>query len=156
LPFNGVAFSEWRNEVLAFPDAVIPFRGPAVPYTLSADLFPGILAGAYVGVGLTTSSTLNSNLPAGGQIWIRLAHVAPFDGVHGAYEVLSGTSVLASGSVLLDGFNPVTITVDPVARTVNATLNGVDLGTWATRVTTTFIALEGQGWADNVVVRTAP
>jgi len=64
--------------------------------------------------------------------------------------------VLASGSVFLEGFNPVTIAVDPAAQTVNVTLNGVDLGTWATRVTTSFVALEGQGWADDVIVRTAP
>jgi len=151
-----VAFSEWRDGLLAFPDAVIPFRGAATRYTLSADVFPGILAGAYVGLGLTTSSTLNANLPASGQIWIRLAQVAPFDGVHGAWEVLSGKSVLASGTVFLDGFNPVTITVDPVAQTVNVTLKAVDLGTWATRVTPSFIALEGQGWADDVIARAAP
>jgi hypothetical protein len=64
--------------------------------------------------------------------------------------------VLASGSVLLDGFNPASITVDPVAQTVSVTLKGVDLGTWAARVSPSFIALEGQGWADDLVVRTVP
>jgi hypothetical protein len=70
--------------------------------------------------------------------------------------VLFGSQVLATGTVQLGGFNPVAITVNPIAQTVKVTLNGVDLGTWATRVTPSFIALEGQGRADNLIVRTVP
>jgi hypothetical protein len=156
LPFDGVAFSEWRDGIVAFPDLVIPFRGPGTRYSVSAELFPAFLPDSYVGFGLTGSSALDSNLPASGQIWIRLSQVEPFSGLQGRYEVMSGSNVLAAGDVDLGGFNPVAITVDPAAQTVNATLNFTDLGTWSTRVTTGFIAIEGQGWADDVLVRTVP
>jgi hypothetical protein len=139
--------------VVAFPDLIVPFRGVAAKYSLSAELFPAFLPGSYVALGLTTSGALQSNLPAGGQVWIRLSQIDPFDGAIGRYDVLSGTYVLASGTVQLGGFNPVAITVDPAARTFSVTLNGVDLGTWAARVTPSFIAIEGQGWADDVLVR---
>jgi hypothetical protein len=105
---------------------------------------------------LTSSGSLQSNLPASGQIWVLLAQVAPLTGANGRYEVRMGSQVLASGPVLLDGFNPVSITVDPAAQTVGVTLDGVDLGTWAARVSPSFIAIEGQGWADDLLVRTVP
>ena len=57
---------------------------------------------------------------------------------------------------ILDGFNPMSITIDPVAETVNVVLSGVDLGTWTARVAPGFIAIEAQGWADDLVVRTVP
>lgn len=156
LPFNGVAFSNWASGTAAWPDAILPFRGIATRYSVSAEMYPAPLVGAYVGLGLTGSGSLQANLPAGGQIWIQLAQVAPFDGFHGRYQLMVGSQVLTSGPVILGGFNPVTITVDPAAQTVNATVNGVDLGTWATRVTPSFIAFEGQGWADDLVVRSVP
>ena len=89
-----------------------PFRGVSTPYSVSAELYPGTLPGAYAGFGLTSSGSLQSNLPANGQIWIRLFQVAPFSGVDGRYEVRIGSQVLASGAVILDGFNPVSITVE--------------------------------------------
>ncbi|HZX64903.1 MAG TPA: hypothetical protein VFE76_05890, partial [Myxococcales bacterium] len=156
-PFNGIAFSDWADDVVAFPDLVLPFRGVATKYSLSAELFPAFLPGSYVGFGLTTSGALNANLPASGQIWVRLSQIDPVaNGADGQYDVMAGNTVLASGLVNLDGFNPVQITVDPVAQTFNVMLNGVDLGTWAARLTPNFIAFEGQGWGDNLVVRTVP
>jgi hypothetical protein len=156
-PFNGIAFSDWADDVVAFPDLVLPFRGVATKYSLSAELFPAFLPGSYVGFGLTTSGALNANLPASGQIWVRLSQIDPVaNGADGQYDVMAGNAVLASGLVNLDGFNPVQITVDPVAQTFNVMLNGVDLGTWAARLTPSFIAFEGQGWGDNLVVRTLP
>jgi hypothetical protein len=74
--------------------------------------------------------------------------------VAGQYDVMFGNTSLASGTVVLDGFNPVEITVDPAAQTVNVVLIGANLGTWTTKVSPSFIAIEGQGWADNVVVQT--
>jgi hypothetical protein len=155
-PFNGVVISVWTDGVLAFPDALLPFRGVSTRYSVSADLYPAYLPGSYVGFGLTSSGSLQSNLPASGQIWVLLAQVAPLTGANGRYEVRMGSQVLASGPVLLDGFNPVSITVDPAAQTVGVTLDGVDLGTWAARVSPSFIAIEGQGWADDLLVRTVP
>jgi hypothetical protein len=156
LPFDGIALSDWADGVVTSSDAIVPFQGAATKYTLSAELFPAFLDGSYVGVGLTASGALKGNLATSGQIWIRLSQVAPFDGVAGRYDVMSGSTALVSGSVALGGFNPVAITVDPVAQTVNVMLNGVDLGTWATRIAPSFIAIEGQGWADDIIVQTVP
>jgi len=153
-PFDGIAFSDWADGVVTTFDAIAPFRGAATAYTLSADIFPAFLDGSYVGIGLTGSGALNANLQASGQIWLKLSQIAPFDGVAGQYDVMFGNTSLASGAVVLDGFNPVEITVDPVGQTVNVVLNGANLGTWTTKVSPSFIAIEGQGWADNVVVQT--
>jgi len=153
-PFDGIAFSDWTDGVVTTFDAIAPFRGAATAYTLSADVFPAFLEGSYVGIGLTGSGALSANLPASGQIWLKLSQIAPFDGAAGQYDVMFGNTSLASGQVVLDGFNPVEITVDPAAQTVNVVLNGANLGTWATKVSPSFIAIEGQGWADNVVVQT--
>jgi hypothetical protein len=99
---------------------------------------------------------LQSNLAAGGQFWLLLSQVAPFNGMNGYYELRVGTQVVASGAAFLQGFTPVSLVVDPVAQTVSATLNGIDLGTYAARVSPSFIALEGQGWVDDLIVRTLP
>ena len=155
-PFNGIAFSGWSDGVVSYPDALVPFRGAAGRYSVSAELYPGYLDAGYAAIGLTASGALQANLPASGQIWVRLSQVAPFNGVSGSYEVRIGNQVLTSGTTLLDGFNPVTITVDPVAQTVSVTLRGADLGTWPARVNPGYIAFEGQGWADDLVVRALP
>jgi hypothetical protein len=155
-PFNGIAFSDWRDGLVAFPDALIPFRGASSRYSVSAELYPGGMGDSYVGFGLTASGALQSNLPASGQIWVLLAQAAPFNGMSGRYEVRSGATVLASGPILLEGFNPVSITVDPAARTVSVAIGGADLGTWAARVSPSFIDLEGQGWVDDIIVRLVP
>ncbi|MFL5457968.1 MAG: hypothetical protein ACJ78X_16325 [Myxococcales bacterium] len=153
---DGCLYSEWRDGVLAYADALVPLQAPSAKYTVSTEMYPGMLDGAYVGFGLTTSSSLTANLPASGEIWIQLSTAAPYDGLHGQYAVFSGSQVLASGYVAFNGFNPVAITVDPSAQTVTVTYNGTDLGTWSVAVTARFIAFEGQGVADDVVVRTVP
>jgi len=156
--FNGIAFSGWSDGIITTSDLVVPFRGAATKYVLSAELFPAFLPGSYIGFGLSTSAALNANLPASGQVWIRLTWTDPtvVSSFSGQYEVLSGSTVLASGQVNLDSWNPVQITVDPVAQTFDVVVNGADLGTWASRVTPSFIAFEGQGWADDLIVRTVP
>src|SRR4051794_27955021 len=47
-PFNGVAFSDWADGIVAFPDAVVPFAGVATKYSLSAELFPAFLEGSSI------------------------------------------------------------------------------------------------------------
>ena len=155
-PFNGVVISEWRDGLLAFPDALIPFRGLGSRYAISAEMYPGVVTGGYVALGLTSSGALQSNLAAGGQVWLLLSQVPPFTGMSGYYELRAGSQVLASGSVVLDGFNPVSLVIDPVAQTVSATVNGIDLGTYPARVGPSFLALEGQGWVDDLIVRALP
>lgn len=74
----------------------------------------------------------------------------------GHYEVRVGAQVLASGPVVLEGFTRVSLLVDPAAQLVSATVNGIDLGTFAAPVAPGYLALEGQGWADDVIVRSVP
>ena len=155
-PFNGIVFSSWADGIVSYPDAIIPFRGVATKYAVSAEMYPGVLTGAYVALGLTSSGALQSNLAAGGQVWLLLAQVAPFDGMNGYYELHVGAQTVSSGAVFLQGFTPVSLVVDPAAQTVSATLNGFDLGTYAARVSPSYIAFEGQGWADDLIVRTVP
>src|SRR5256885_496171 len=100
-PFDGIAFSDWANGVVTTFDAIVPFRGAATAYTLSADIFPAFLDGSYVGIGLTGSGALNKNLQVSGQIWLKLSQVAPFDGLAGQYDVMFGNTSLASGPVVL-------------------------------------------------------
>ena len=64
--------------------------------------------------------------------------------------------MVASGTTFLQGFTPVSLVVDPVAQTVSAAINGVDLGTFAARLNPSYLALEGQGWADDLIVRSLP
>jgi hypothetical protein len=156
--FNGIAFSGWSDGVVTTSDLVVPFHGAATKYVLSAELFPAFLPGSYIAFGLSTSGALNANLRASGQVWMRLTWTDPtvLSSFSGQYDVMSGSTVLASGQANLDSWNPVQITVDPVAQTFNVILNGVDLGTWASRVAPSFIAFEGQGFADDLIVQTVP
>jgi hypothetical protein len=115
-----------------------------------------VLDGAYVALGFTSSAALQSNLPASGQFWLLLSQAPPFTGLSGHYELRVGSQQIASGDVPLDGFTPVSMVVDPSAQTVSVIVNGIDLGTYAARVNPSYLALEGQGWADDIIVRTVP
>lgn len=155
-PFNGIIFSSWADGILAYPDALIPFRGVASRYAVSAEMYPGVLTGAYVALGLTSSGALQANLQAAGQVWLVLSQAPSLNGWDGNYELRVAGQVVAAGAFILNGFNAVQLIVDPVAQTVSATLNGVDLGTYAARVSPSYVAFEGQGWADDLIVRTLP
>ena len=154
--FNGIAFSDWRDGRLSAGNAIVPFTGARTRYTASAEVFAPGLAGSYIGFGLTNSSALSGNFEASGQIWVKITADQPFNGISAHYEVSIGTRVLASGSALLLGFTPVSITVDPAAGTVSASIDGLPVGTWSAQVNPRFIGFEGQGWADDLIVRTAP
>jgi hypothetical protein len=154
---DGCAIATWSDGVITTGDLTVPFRGAATRYTLSTELFPAFLLGSYAGFGLTTSNAPSLALPTGGQVWVRLMHLDPsvfFE--NGQYDVMFGNTVLASAPMFVDSWNTVQITVDPVAQTFNVVINGVDVGTWAGKVAPSFIAYEGQGVADNLVVRTVP
>jgi hypothetical protein len=154
---NGCAIATWSDGVITTADLTVPFRGAATKYTMSAELFPAFLPGSYEGFGLTASNVSNLSLPTSGQVWVRLMQVDPaVFGTSGHYDVMFGNTVLASGDVALDSWNPVQITVDPVAQTFNVVIDGVDVGTWAGKVAPSFIAFEGQGVADDLVVQTVP
>ena len=92
-PFNGIIFSSWSDGVVAFPDAIVPFRGVSSRYAVSAEMYPGVLSGASVALGLTASGALLSNLAAGGQVSLRLWQIEPFNGLNGGYELRVGDTV---------------------------------------------------------------
>ncbi|MGZ6126102.1 MAG: hypothetical protein ACXWLR_14130 [Myxococcales bacterium] len=129
-------------------------------FAASLALVPHAFASGGSGSGGSTPgiNSLPTTAPAaaGGQIWMLLSQVAPFNGTSGSYEVRVGAEVVTSGPVVLEGFTPVSLVVDPAAQTVSATVNGTDLGTFAARVAPSYLALEGQGWADDVIVRSVP
>lgn len=153
--FNGVAVSDWRDGILRTGDLVAPFVPPLTKYSVSAEILPPGLPGSYVGFGLTTSGGTLSNLPASGEIWVRFVADQPL-GLGGTYEVLSGSRILLSGTVLFFTFTPVDFTVDPAAGTVTVSIQGLPVGTWTARISSRFLAFEGQGVGDDVIVRAVP
>lgn len=149
-PYNGCTVSPWRDGLVHFPDALVPFTGLPGAYVISADLYPSGLPGTYIAIGLSASAATTANLQNAGQVWLV---VRP----DGAYELRQGTAnVLASGKMVLSGYNPVSLRYDPVAGQVSATVNGVTVGPFdAAGVAPSFLALEGQGVLDNLLVYAA-
>lgn len=115
---------------------------------------PAFASGGSGSGGGSTSINPLPSTPPSPDIVLRESFGPGLDpGMSGYYELRAGGQVLSSGSVVLDGFNPVSLVIDPVARTVSAKVNGIDLGTFAAPVSPGYLALEGQGWADDVIVR---
>jgi hypothetical protein len=110
-----------------------------------------------VALGLTGSGPTTSNLMTSGQVWLLLRQNAQLDGFTAEYELRAGASggtVLASGTMYLSGYNPVALRYDPVARTLTANVAGIALGPFdVAGVAPRYVALEGQGWVDDFVVR---
>ena len=52
--------------------ALVPFTAPATAYQVSIDGWPAPVEGTYVGVGLTDSALLYSNLETSAKVWLRL------------------------------------------------------------------------------------
>jgi hypothetical protein len=157
---NGCAHAEWRDGVVGFPSALVPFRGLTTPYEVSIDLYPAVLSGASVSLGLTASSVAASNLRTVGQVYLTLKQGPVLNGTQGIYELHTGGEtgpLLATGAFWMLGYNPVALRVDPVAQTVSATVDGIAVGTFPVPAfTPAFIAIEGQGNIDNLVVRSVP
>ena len=56
-----------------------------------------------------------------------------------------------------DSFNRLVLRYDPVAQTVSASVNGVEIGVFQQSIQTPkFIGLEGVGILDNLIVRKLP
>ena len=74
----------------------------------------------------SNSSTLYDNFETFGQVWMVL-HSGLGQGQIGTWELhtngLTGPS--ASGTVLLEGYNPLAISYDPASQTVQGSINGV-------------------------------
>jgi hypothetical protein len=155
--FGACTVSPWADRIVRFPDALVPFRGLAGTYEVSADVYPPPLAGAYAAIGLTSSGAVTGNFQASGQAWLLVRQGALLDGVEGEWELRTGGAagtILAAGTVTLQPWNPVALRVDPVAHAVTVTVNGVAYGPFAApEVAPRCAGFEGQGVLDDFVVR---
>jgi hypothetical protein len=156
--YNGSVVSEWFDAVTEYPTAMMPFKAPASAYEVSLNGYPAPINGAYLGLGLTGSTLLNSNLETSASVWLVIRPKAAFDSINIIYELrtdgMSGP-VLASGETFTEGFNRIVIRYDPVAKTVSASLNETELGVFPLSIPTPrFIGFEGVAVVDNFVVRT--
>jgi hypothetical protein len=158
---NGCTVSSWADGIVRFPDALVPFAGLAGTYELSADVIPAMLPGAAVGIGFTGSNVTTGNLRAAGQLWLLVTQGPQPDGVNAVWQLRAGDlasgAVVATGSMLLSGYDPVALRYDPVAGAASVTVNGVASGPYAVAgVAPRYVAIEGQGVLDDLVVRSIP
>jgi hypothetical protein len=158
---NGCATS-LPAAVPRFPDLVVALGARAGAYEVSLDVStPALLAGAYVALGLSSSTTVaTSNLATAGQVALLVRAGGTPLGTQMQYELRSGGpsgTLLASGPFPLFGYTPVTLRHDPVAGTLSATVNGAVVGPFpAAGVSASAVVIEGQGIVDNFAVRALP
>lgn len=155
-PFNGCIASEWFDAVTSYPTALLPFTAPQTAYEYSMDGWPAPIQGAYIALGFTSSGSLQSNLTSVGSLFLRMEYRLNETGKL-YYELrkdgMTGT-LLASGEEGYAGFNPMSLRYDPVAHTTTLTINGVTIGTYPVTIATPkYLAFEGVGVLDNLVVR---
>ena len=155
-PFNGCIFSDESHGMTLFPSAEIPFVAPSTAYEFSIDGYPRPVPGAYIAMGFTNSKTTSKALANNGTLWLKVDNAQNNPGpMH--YELrlngMNGT-LLASGDEGYPGFNPMSLRVDPVAKTVTLKINGVTIGTYSANISApSFLAIEGYGMFDNMMVR---
>lgn len=138
------------------PAALMPLPSNLnAPYELEVDGTYWNVPNAYLAVGLTNSGATTNNLSTGGNIVLVLKSNA--DGSYMDYEFRLGGfngQLLASGFTDDMFFNQIKIRYNPQNRSVGASLNGIDLGTFATNVAPPrYAGFEGNGYADNFVVK---
>jgi hypothetical protein len=155
-PFNGCIASEWFDAVTSYPTALLPFVAPSTAYEYSMDGWPAPIPGAYIALGFTSSPSLQSNLTTSGSLFLRMEYrISESAVLH--YDLYAGGvngTLLASGDEGYAGFNPMSLRYDPVAHTTTLRINGVTIGTYPVTIATPkYIAFEGVGVLDNLVVR---
>lgn len=154
---NGCVASEWFELPTTNPTALMPFTAPTVPYEVSFNGYPAPIAGKYLALGLTNSGTLYSNLETSGSVVLVLRPAPPYMNFSILYELRAGGmngALLASGETYFDGWNRMNLRVDPVARTVSASVNETELGTFPLNIgAPKYAAFEGVGIGDNFVIR---
>ncbi|MEQ1645025.1 MAG: hypothetical protein ABL959_16365 [Pyrinomonadaceae bacterium] len=141
------------------PAMLMPLpSGLNVPYEIEIDGTYWDVPNAYLAVGFTNSGSLTNNLSSAGDLFMVLK--SDGTGSYMRYEFRRGGfngQLLASG--LSDDFlfNQIKVRYDPRNRNVGASLNGQDLGTFASNISRLrYAAFEGNGYADNFVVRRLP
>jgi len=155
---NGCVASEWFDTpVVDIPTALMPFKAPATAYEVSINGYPAPIPGMYIGIGLTGSSLLYSNLESSASVWLLLKPHPTFSNITLIYELrVNGMNgpLLATGETFFDGFNELVLSYDPVTRTIGGSANGIDLGAHSLTIPTPkYIGFEGVGILDNFVVR---
>jgi hypothetical protein len=158
--FNqGAMVSEWFDAVTQYPTALLPFTPPAKPYAVSMEGYPSVVGGAYVAIGLTASPATLSNFSTVGQVWLGLRKQQAMVNGDLVYEWrLDGSTgaLLATGVVEDLTWNRMELRVDPVTKSVSASINGVVLGTQPFASVPKYAGFEGVGVLDNFVIRLAP
>jgi hypothetical protein len=154
---NGCVVSEWFDPPTQRPTALMPFKAPSTPYEVSINGYPAPLDGAYIAVGLTNSTLLDSNLETSASVWLLIKPLAQFDGFNLIYELRANGMtgpVLATGPAFNEAFNRLVLRYDPVTMTLTASVNEKALGSFALTIPRPrFIGFEGVGVVDNFVVR---
>lgn len=151
----GCVASEWFDPVPYSPTARVPFVAPNAPYELTIDGYPAGVWPYYIAVGFTTAVDTISGLVNRGNLWLGL-HSNPADQFTLSYEVrVNGMSgpLLASGDIPNRGWNTMSLRYDPVNHEVSARVNDTVIGPVSATVNTPkFVAIEGVGILDNLVV----
>lgn len=145
-----------QPSVTVRPTALMPVQSSLnVPYELEIDGTYWNVPNTYLAVGLTNSGATTNNLSSGGNIVLLIKPSA--DGWSMTYEFRLGGfngQLLASGVSDDMFFNQMKIRYNPQNRSVGASLNGADLGTFATNTAPPrYAGFEGNGYADNFVIR---
>jgi hypothetical protein len=154
---NGCVASEWFDPPTVNPTALMPFTAPTAPYEVSFNGYPAPIEGKYLALGLTNSGTLYSNLETSANVVLVLKPAPPYMNYSILYELRAGGmngTLLASGETFFDGFNRLKIRVDPVAKTVGASVNDTEIGTFPLDIgAPKYAGFEGIGIGDNFVIR---
>ena len=157
--YSGCVASEWFDPPTSYPTALLPITValPGAGYELSMDGYPAPIPGGYVAIGFTTSPVLTSNLTTSGLLWLRVTDPTRA-GVPLHYELRVGSlatgRLIAAGDAGSAGWNRMALRVSPAAGTVTLTFADAVLGTFpVTTATPTYLAFEGIGILDNLVLR---
>jgi hypothetical protein len=155
-PFNGCIFSDEAGGMTVFPSALLPFAAPKTAYEFSIDGYPRPVAGAYIAMGFTNTRVTSKALANSGTLWLKVDNSINNPGPMHYQLRLNGMTgpILAEGNEGYAGFNPMKLRIDPVAQTVTLTINNVVIGTYNAAIAPpTYLAIEGYGMLDNLVVR---
>ena len=130
------------------PDALLPFTPPATAFRVSVDAVSGA-NGMAVGF-TTTASVLNSNFASFAEIWLALGPGGQGTTTTWTLRTNGTNGPSASGTLVLQGYNPLVLTYDPVAHIVSGAINGTPLPSllyFASGIN--YVGFEGSGTLDD-------
>lgn len=155
---NGCVASEWFEVPTTNPTALMAFRAPSTPYEFSMNGYAAPIDGKYFAIGLSSPSALYSNLETSGSVVLVCRPVigSPWAARFELYSGGINGTMLASIQSYMDGWNRMKIRVDPGARTISASANEVEMGTFPINIgAPRYAGFEGVGIADNFIIRVA-